>query len=106
MRLSALLACFVSYAAAAPTLPAVLSRAGPVRSESVALRNLDTAHQYSLLYSVREVGAINPDAKIAVELRQGATILVSKTLHAGDPDYYCQFRIAQPGETVLRVTAS
>jgi hypothetical protein len=106
MRLGALLAGLISCVASATTLPVVLSRTGPVRSETVRLKHLDPAHQYSLLYSIRELHAIGPKARIVIELRQGTDVLASKTLHAGDPDYYFQFRLAHPGEATLQVRAS
>src|ERR1700675_1068970 len=106
MRLRALLGLLFSYAAGATTMPVVLSRTGPVRSEIIALKGLDPAHQYSLLYSVRELGAIGPNSRIVIELRQGPVLLSSKTLHAGDPDYYFQFRVAQAGDAVFEVRAS
>ena len=86
MRPRAILGLLISYAVGATTLPVVLSRSGQVRSERVPLQGLDPAHQYSLLYSVRELRAIGPEARIKIELRQGPAMLSSKTLHAGDPD--------------------
>jgi len=106
MRFGALLAGLISCVAGATSLPVVLSRTGAVRSETVGLNPLDPAHQYSLLYSILELGAIGPQARIVIELRQGTTLLSSKTLHAGDPDYYFQFRVAHPGEATLQVRAS
>jgi len=106
MRPPAILGLLISYAAGATTLPVVLSRTGQVRSERIALKGLDTAHQYSLLYSVRDLAAIKPDLRMVIELRQGPAVLSSKTLHAGDPDYYFQFRVAHPGEAVLQVRTS
>lgn len=106
MRLRALVGLLISYAAGATTLPVVLSRTGQVQSETIALKGLDTAHQYSFLYSVRELAALDPDLRIVLELRQGPALLSSKTLHAGDPDYYFQFRVAHAGEAILRVRTS
>jgi hypothetical protein len=106
MRVRALLALLISSAAGATTLPVVLSRTGPVRSDTIALKGLDTAHQYSLLYSVRELAAVKPDARIVIELRQEPALMSSKTLHAGDPDYYFQFRLEHAGDAVLHVLAS
>src|SRR6202051_3083800 len=106
MRLRALLGLLISYAAGATTMPVMLSRTGPVRSEKIALKGLDSAHQYSLLYAVRELRAAGPDERILIELRQGPALLSSKTLHAGDPDYYFQFRVAHAGEAVFEVRAS
>ena len=87
-------------------MPVVLSRTGPVRSETIALQGLDPAHQYSLLYSVRELHSIGPDSRIVIELHQGLALVSSKTLHAGDPDYYFQFRVTHAGDAVFQVRAS
>jgi hypothetical protein len=106
MRLRAILGLLISYAVGATTLPVVLSRTSQVRSERVSLKGLDTVHQFSLLYSVRELRAIGPEVRIKIELRQGPALLSSKTLHAGDPDYYFQFRVPHAGEAVLHVQAS
>ena len=106
MRLRAILGLLISYTAGATTLPVVLSRNGPVRSDTVVLKGLDTAHQYSLLYSVQELRAFEPHSRILIELRQGPVLLSSKTLHAGDPDYYFQFRVAHPGDAIFEVRPS
>ena len=37
---------------------------------------------------------------------QGPRVLASKTLHAGDPDYYTQFRVAQAGPATVEIRAS
>jgi hypothetical protein len=66
-----------------------------VRTETIAIRSLDPAQQYSFLYSLSPLHALGPDARIRIELRQGDRLLASKTLHTGDPDYYTQFRVAQ-----------
>jgi len=76
-----------------------------VRSETIELKGLDPSQQYSLLYSVRELHDIGRDSRILIELRQGPALLASKTLHAGDPDYYFQFRIAHAGDVVFQVRA-
>jgi hypothetical protein len=77
-----------------------------VRSESFALKQLDPGHQYGLLYSVRELSGLGPQARISIELRQGREVVSAKTLHAGDPDYYFQFRVAQPGDAIFHVQAA
>ena len=106
MRLGAIPAWLLCFAVSAATLPAVLSRSGPIRSETLALNGLDTAHQYSVLYSVRNLSGLEPQSRIAIELRQGTELLASKTLHAGDPDYYFQFRVAKPGQAAWQVHAT
>lgn len=85
------------------TLPVVESRRGEVRTESIALRDLDTRHQYSLLYSVERLRDLGPDARVRVEVVQNGTVLAHKTLHAGDPDLYAQFRVPGSGGAEVRI---
>jgi hypothetical protein len=111
MRCTALLTCLIPLSALASSLPIVISRTGPVRSESIALKSLnlkslEPEHQYSLLYSVNQLRGLGPDSRIVIQLRQGPAILASKTLHAGDPDYYTQFRVPHSGGAMLQITAA
>ena len=89
------------FTAAAVSLPVVISRTGTVRSESIPFK-LSPEHQYSVLYSLN---GLAPDARVKIELRQGTTLLSSKTLHAGDPDYYVQVRVREHGDVTLQVSA-
>src|SRR5262249_17021063 len=82
----------VCLASGATWLAVVISRTGAIRSESVAFGALDPGYQYSLLYSLNSLRNLGGDARVDLELRQGQAILCTKTLHAGDPDYYTQFR--------------
>jgi hypothetical protein len=92
--------------AAAVSLPVVLSRTGTVSTENIPLRALDQTHQYSLLYSVASIQSLGPDARVVLELRQGDTLLASKTLHLGDPDFYTQFRVPRAGDVRLNIRSS
>src|SRR5215510_6387426 len=74
------------------SLNTMVRRSGPVADLSVPLVALDPNSQYSVLYSVTSLTGLGPDARVEVEVRQGNAILASKTLHAGDADYYTQFR--------------
>lgn len=78
-------------------------RSGRVRNEEIRLSGLDVEHQYSLLYSISTLDGLGPDARVTVEIAQGAIILGAKTLHAGDPDFYTQFRVSQTGNAAVRV---
>jgi hypothetical protein len=89
----------------AASLPVILSRTGSVRTETVTLKALDPEHQYSLLYSVGPLRNLGANAKIVVEVRQGQAVLASKTLHAGDADYYTQFRVPHRGDVSLEIGA-
>src|SRR5260370_36737285 len=90
----------------AASLPVVLSRTGSVRSETVTLKALDAEHQYSVLYSIGPLRNLNPDARVIVEVRQGQSILASKTLHSGDADYYTPFRVPHRGDVALEIRAA
>src|SRR5207245_5577149 len=83
-----------------------LTKTGTVRSETIALKGLSTRNQYSLLYSLSPLRSLGPDARAQVEVRQGPRVLASKTLHAGDADYYTQFRVAQAGPATVEIRAS
>src|SRR4051812_33192674 len=83
-------------------LPQVLSRSGPLRTETIPLRSLDREHQYSLLYSISPLRQLGPDAQVSVDIRQADRTLVQKTLHAGDPDFYTQFGADGPAEIRIR----
>jgi Squalene-hopene cyclase C-terminal domain len=49
---------------------------------------------------------LTPETRIEVEVRQGETVLASKTLHLGDPDYYTQFRVPHAGTASIVIRAS
>jgi hypothetical protein len=104
MKWISILACLASVSAA--SLPVVLSRTGSVRSETVTLKALDHEHQYSVLYSISPLWNLHPDARIVIEVRQGPTVLASKTLHSGDADYYTQFRVPHRGDVSLEIRAT
>src|SRR5262245_9727393 len=79
------------------SLNTMVRRTGPVADLSVPLVALDPDSQYSALYSLTSLTGLGPDTRVEVEVRQGNTVLASKTLHAGDADYYVQFRVPKAG---------
>src|SRR5437773_6356749 len=103
MKWISILACSASLSAA--SLPVVLSRNGSVRTETVTLKALDPAHQYSILYSISPLRNLGPEVRVVVDVRQGQAILASKTLHSGDADYYTQFRVEHRGDVSLEIRA-
>jgi hypothetical protein len=105
MKWLSILGCLFSLAASGASLETLVHSTGPLRSGTVTLPNLSPASQYSLLYSLSPLRELGPNVRVAVELRQGAAVLASKTLHAGDPDYYCQFRVPASGIATLTVRA-
>ena len=76
-------------------LPEIEHRTGPIKSERILLKKLDTQHQYSLLYSAKTLRGLPPDARVNIEVAQNENVLAAKTLHAGDADFYTQFRPRQ-----------
>ena len=114
MILLAILAVLLSFAGdTAPqnatgtaSLTMMVRRSGPVADLSVPLVALDPNSQYSLLYSLTSLTGLGRDTRVEVEVRQGNAVLASKTLHAGDADYYTQFRVpkAGPATVVVRPT--
>src|SRR5207247_1629950 len=60
----------------------------------------------SLLYSVSPLRDLGAAVRVDIEVRQGDALLASKTLHAGDPDYYTQFRVPQAGDATVLIRAS
>src|SRR5215471_2272291 len=85
------------------SLNTMVRRSGPVADLRVPLVALDPNSQYSLLYSLTSLAGLGPDARVEVEVRQGNAVLASKTLHAGDADYYTQFRVPKAGPATVMV---
>src|SRR5437868_6632509 len=104
MSVAVLLAALCAAGAAASLAP-VTSKTGAVRTGAIPLPGL-SAGSCSLLYSVSPLRELGPAARVDVEIRQGADVLASKTLHAGDADYYTQFRVPQSGAASVVVRAS
>ncbi len=95
-RIQLLTAAAVLVAAQTPhgySLPQILSKSGPVRTESLQVPALNPGKTFSLLFSINSPAELQPDSRIEVTLRDGAVLLVSKTLHLGDPDLYAPFHV-------------
>jgi hypothetical protein len=92
--------------AAPPTV--VFNKNGAVRTEGIALPTLAKGESYSMLYSIGTLRGLTATGRVDVELKQGTAILATKTLHAGDPDYYTRFRtrLDGPAELVVRATGA
>src|SRR5262249_12882112 len=90
--------------AAPPTV--ILTKNGAVHTEGMALPALAKNASYSVLYSIGPLRGLSETGRVEVELKQGTAILATKTLHAGDPDYYTRFRprLDGPAELVVRAT--
>ncbi len=87
----------------AVSLPQIAHFSGPVRRETIGLKNLDQSHQYSLLYSLSALRNLGPDARVEIRVVQDGAILAVKTLHAGDPDFYSQFRAPHSGRASVQI---
>jgi Squalene-hopene cyclase C-terminal domain/HEAT repeats len=95
----------LSLGAFAQDLPVVLASKGPVRTMTAQLPGIAPGNQYSILYSLDSLANLKPETRVTVSVDQGGTLLLSKTLHAGDADFYSQFRISAAGPVMLRVEA-
>ncbi len=84
-------------------LPVELERSGALRNEAIQIKNLRPDSQYSLLFSVSSLAGLQANANLSLELAQGNDILAAKTLHAGDADFYTQFRVSRTGDAELRI---
>jgi len=85
------------------SLPQVTHRSGSIRAETIELKHLDERHQYSLLYSLSTLRNLGPDARVDIRVVQEGTTIAGKVLHAGDPDFYAQFRVLHAGNASIRV---
>ncbi|HWB99005.1 MAG TPA: hypothetical protein VG672_19990, partial [Bryobacteraceae bacterium] len=93
-----LLATAASLWAANPySLPVVLKKTGPVESGKIAIPNLKAGTPYSLLFSIRTPRVFGDDSRISVDLTQGHSELMHKTLHMGDPDVFAVFHVPRDG---------
>jgi len=104
MRMALGLALLPWIGMSAALLP-VATKTGAVATETVALPNLTPSAAYSILYSISPLQSLGPQATVEVEVRQGAAVLASKTLHAGDADFYTQFRVLRAGAAAVAVRA-
>ncbi|HEY3742259.1 MAG TPA: hypothetical protein VGL53_20555 [Bryobacteraceae bacterium] len=86
-------------------LPVVATRAGAVGSLTVPLSGIAAGGQYSILYSLDSLTGMGPGARVEVSVRQAGEVLVQKTLHAGDADFYAQFHTAKAALAVVDVKA-
>ena len=108
-RIQLLTAAAVLVAAQTPhgySLPQILSKSGPVRTESLQVPALNPGKTFSLLFSINSPAELQPDSRIEVTLRDGAVLLVSKTLHLGDPDLYAPFHVDHVTRPELHVKAT
>jgi len=101
----ALLAVLLPWLGNTAALTTLVNKSGAVQSETVALGSLSGTVSYSFLYSIANLRGLGPNARVQVDVRQGGAVLASKTLHAGDADFYANFRAPQAGAATLVVTA-
>src|SRR5581483_11913461 len=85
------------------SLPTILKQSGTVRSGRIALPALKTSSAYSILFSIRSPRVFESGSRITVDLTQGKTELLHKTLHLGDPDLYAIFHVPRDGPAELRI---
>jgi hypothetical protein len=96
----------MALAANAAELSVVTAKTAAVRSETIMLPGLHPQNQYSFLYSLSSLRELKAETRVEIEVRQGDTLLASKTLHEGDADYYTQFRVPHEGAATVVIRAS
>jgi hypothetical protein len=106
LTLSSSLLTGSAFAANRFSLPEIFSKSGPVRTDVIQLPQLSPDANYSLLYSLPNLRALTSSSRVHVKLTDGTTVLVDKTLHAGDPDLYAPFHISHAAAPRLEISAS
>ena len=87
-------------------MPQILVKSGLLRSQLIRLPALNPARTYTLLFSIDSAAALGPESRIEITLGDAGTVLATKTLHLGDPDFYAPFNVGQATSPGLRITAS
>ncbi len=87
----------------AQNLTSVIHQQLPLRPGTIAIENLIPDAQYSFLFSIDSLRDLPLEARVALEIKQGEVTILHKTLHAGDPDYYTQFRVPRRGNAILAI---
>jgi HEAT repeat protein len=90
------------FAQAGYDLPMAYSQSAELRTGALTLDRVSGGDNYSLLVTV-DPALLTPASRIAVSLVDGDRVLLSKTLHAGDPDLYGFFRPVRVPELRLNV---
>ena len=88
------------------SVPQILVRSGFLHSQLIRLPALNPARTYTLLFSIDSAATLGPESRVEIRLSDGGTVLATKTLHLGDPDFYAPFNVRQPTSPELRITAS
>src|SRR5579864_6126565 len=98
---------FAAVATAGPySLEQVISKTGDVRTETIRLPHLEPGRNYTLLFSLSSPASLTIDSHLEVSLGDGTRVLASKSLHAGDPDFYAPFHLSQAAAPELRLSAA
>ena len=104
VKRSALLSLLSSVLLATPapgTLPALYASGGAINSQSLPLTKLTSGQNYSILYSA--TGLDDTTSRVRVQIADGPRVLLEKTLHAGDSDFYATFHLEAAAHPELRV---
>lgn len=96
----------IALTASAAEIATIERKTGAVKSETIELKSLNPRNQYGFLYSLKSLRELTGESQVEVEVRQGSALLASKTLHAGDPDYYTQFRVPHAGAAQVVIRAA
>jgi hypothetical protein len=105
--LAALVVSSFALAAPAPySVTPVTTKSGDIRTGNIGLPRMTAGHAYTLLFSVTSPASFNADSRLEVSLIAGGQSILSKTLHAGDPDFYAPFHLSVTGAPDLKLAAT
>jgi hypothetical protein len=103
MKKTLVASLFVSSLVLGQKLPVIVARSGPAETMQAKLPHLSPGNQYSFLYSLDSLKALSAETRVDVSVGQGGAVLLQKTLHAGDADFYGQFRVPRAGDAAVSV---
>ncbi len=106
MRIVAILGMAYTAVTVYAQVTPLMTKKGLSRRRVIRTPALDTSHQYSLLYSLHRLAGLTPESRLEIEVRQSGTVVLRKTLHAGDPDWYTQFRALKAGPAEISIQPS
>src|SRR4051812_44840947 len=101
--------CVLPAAFTAPSpysVEQIAAKSGDIHTGNISLPRLTPGHRYTLLFSVAAPSTLAADSRLQLTLADGSGVLASKTLHAGDPDFYTPFQVSQAASPELRLTAT
>jgi hypothetical protein len=100
-------AAVIAFGAPGPySVEQVTAKAGAIRNGAVQLPAMSPGRTYTLLFSVTTPASFTADSRLEVSVIEGGRTLATKTLHAGDPDFFTNFHVSKSASPELRMSAT